>query len=83
MTDEGFGPRSHNCLEMSRLQVLFYIWDSQVALVIKNLPASAGDIQDTGSFPGLRSPGEGNGKPTAVFLPEEPHGQRSLEGYST
>ena len=50
--------------------------------MIKNLPASAGDIQDTGSFPGLRSPGEGNGQPTAVFLPEEPHGQRSLEGYS-
>ena len=34
---------------------------SQVALVIKNLPASAGDV---GSIPGLgRSPGEGNGNP--------------------
>jgi len=35
---------------------------SQVALVVKNLPANARDIRDTGSIPGLgRSPGEGNG----------------------
>ena len=27
-------------------------------------------------------PGEGNGLPTPVFLPEEFHGQRSLGGYS-
>ena len=63
MIDEGFAPRSRNCLEMSRLQVRFQIWASQVTLVVRNLPASAGDIQDTGSFPGLRSPGEGNGNP--------------------
>ena len=63
MIDEGFAPRSRNCLEMSRLQVSFQIWASKVILVVKNLPASAGDIQDTGSFPGLRSPGEGNGNP--------------------
>ena len=30
-----------------------------------------------------RSPGEGNGHPTPVFLPGEFHGQRSLEGYSS
>ena len=36
-----------------------------------------------GSIPGSgRSPGEGNGKPTPVFLPGESHGQRSLVGYS-
>ena len=35
---------------------------SQVALVVKNLPANAGDIIDLGSIPGLgKSPGEGNG----------------------
>ena len=34
----------------------------QVALVVKKLPATAGDIRDTGSIPGSgRSPGEGNG----------------------
>ena len=37
---------------------------SQVALVVKNPPANAGDIRDVGSIPGLgRSPGEGNGNP--------------------
>jgi len=35
---------------------------SQVALVVKNLPANAGDVGDPGSIPGSgRSPGEGNG----------------------
>ena len=37
---------------------------SQVALVVKKMPATAGDIRDVGSIPGLgRSPGEGNGNP--------------------
>ena len=50
---------------------------SQVALVVKNLPA--GDRRDRGSIPGLgRSPGEGNSYLTPVFLPEESHGWRSL-----
>ena len=35
---------------------------SQVVLVVKTLPANAGDIRDTGSSPGLgRSPGGGHG----------------------
>ena len=35
-----------------------------VVLVVKDLPASAGDLRDVGSIPGLgRSPGEGNGNP--------------------
>ena len=34
----------------------------QVALVVKNLPANAGDVRDSGSIPGSgRSPREGNG----------------------
>ena len=50
----------------------------KVALVVKNLPANAGDRRDTGSIPGSgRSPGEG------LFLPGESHGQRSLTSYST
>ena len=41
---------------------------SQVALVIKNPPANAGDIRDVGSIPELRrSPG--GGQPITVFLP--------------
>ena len=36
----------------------------QVALVVKNLPAMAGDIRDTGFIPGSgRSPGGGPGNP--------------------
>ena len=35
-----------------------------MALVVKNRPAQAGDVRDTGSVPGLeRSPGGGNGNP--------------------
>ena len=29
-----------------------FIWASQVALVVKNLPANAGDIREAGSIPG-------------------------------
>ena len=37
---------------------------SQMALVVKNSHANAGDVRDMGSIPGLRrSPGEGNGNP--------------------
>ena len=37
---------------------------SWVVLVLKNLPANAGDARDMGSIPGLaRSLGEGNGNP--------------------
>ena len=39
-------------------------WASQVALVVKNLPASAGNMRDTGSVPGLgRSPAGGHDNP--------------------
>ena len=35
-----------------------------MALVVKNLPANAGDIRDASSIPGLgRSPGGGHGNP--------------------
>ena len=39
----------------------------------KKLLASAGDIRDVGSIPGLgRSPGEGNGKPLQYSCLENP-----------
>ena len=38
---------------------------------------------DLGSIPELgRSPGEGYGNPLQYSCPENPHGQRSLAGYS-
>ena len=46
---------------------------SQVALVIKNLPASAGDIRDAGLIPGLgRSLGGGHGNPLQYSSLENP-----------
>ena len=57
---------------------------SQVALVVKDLPASAGVIRDPGVIPGLgRSPGGGQWQPTPVFLSGESHAQSSLAGYSS
>ena len=56
---------------------------SQVALVVKNLPLSTGDIRDAGLIPGTkRPPGGGHGNPLQYFCLENPHGQRSLAGYS-
>ena len=44
---------------------------------------SAYNARAMGSILGLgRSPGTGNGNPL-VFLPEKPHGQRNLAGYSS
>ena len=54
-----------------------------MALVVKKLPASARDVRDGGSIPGLgRYPGEGHGNPLQYSCLENPHGQRSLGGYS-
>ena len=42
-------------------------WTSQVALVVKNLPANAGDIREVGLIPGWgRSPRRGQGKPIST-----------------
>ena len=52
----------------------------QMALVVKNLPANAGDIRDTGLI--LRSrryPGEGHGNPLQYSCLE--NSMRGLEGY--
>ena len=46
---------------------------SQVVLVVKNLPANAGDLRDMGSIPGSgRSPGEGHGNPLQYSCLENP-----------
>ena len=51
----------------------FLINTPQGALVIKNLPASAVDIRDTGSVPGSgRSPGEGKDNPLQHSCLENP-----------
>ena len=55
----------------------------QVVLVVKYPPANAGDTRNAGSVPGLgRSPGRGNSNPLQYSCLENPHGQRTLAGYS-
>ena len=61
----------------------WYLGASQVALVIKNLPATTGDTRDAGSIPGSgRFPWRRAWQSMPVFLPRESYGQRSLRGYS-
>ena len=76
----GFGAeigRSPTGIPVVRVRV------SWVALVVKNLPANAGDIRDADSIPGLgRSPGGEHGNLLQYSCLEDPHGQRSLAGFS-
>ena len=50
---------------------------SQVALVVRNPPANAGDVSDLDLIPWRRA-----WQPTPVFLPGDSHGQSSLVGFS-
>ena len=55
------------------MALLFYDGASQVALVVKNLPANIGDVRDVGSISGSgRSPGEGHDNPLQYFCLENP-----------
>ena len=49
------------------------VWASQVALVVKNPPANAGDIRDGSLIPGSgRFPGGGHGNPFQYSCLENP-----------
>ena len=53
--------------------VAMQILRTTVVLVVKNLPANAGDIRDMGSIPGSgRSPGGGHGNPLQYSCLEDP-----------
>ena len=67
---------------------------SQAVLVVKNLPANAGNIRDVGSIPGsARAAGGVHGKPlqnfwpgeflasTGRLFPTEPPGKPGLENF--
>ena len=57
---------------------------SQVALVVKNPHANAGDIRDTGLIPGLRrSPGGENGNPLQYSCLDKPWTEELGELQST
>ena len=53
-------------------------WASQVALVVKNLPANEGDIRDMGLIPDFgRYPGGGHGNPLQYSCLENPMDRRA------
>ena len=56
------------------------IWASQVVLVVKNSPANAGDIRDTGLIPGLEEGIATHSSTLAwrVQWTEEPGGLQSI-----
>ena len=54
---------------------------SQMAQVVKNLPANAGDIRDRCNPWVGKVSWRRKWKPTPVFLPGESHRQRNLAGY--
>ena len=55
----------------------------QMALVVRNLPANARDIRDTGSILGLeRSPGGGHGNPLQYSCLENPKTEETTGLYS-
>ena len=57
-----------------------YSWASQMVLVVKNLPANAGDIRDSGSIPRLgRSPGGRHGNPLQYSCLENPMYRRACQ----
>ena len=70
-------------LQIFSLNLSFALHASQVVLAVKNLPADAGDLRGMGSIPGSgRSPIGGHGNTMQYSCLENPHGQRSLVGYS-
>ena len=66
-----------------RFLVFSVVQASQVALMVKNPPANAGDVTDTGLIPGSeRSIGGGYGKSLQYSCLKNPV-DRSLAGYRT
>ena len=59
----------------------FSMGASQVVLVVKNLPANAGDTRGFNPWVG-KIPWRRKSQPTPVFLPGKSHGRSSLVGYS-
>ena len=65
------------------MQACDYMWASQMALEVKNLPASAEDVKRHGFDPWVvKIPWRRTLQATPVFLPGKSHGQRNLAGYS-
>ena len=80
--DHSFRAQNQDFQAMLGLLILFSVkrWAFQVALVVKNPPANAGDVRDVGSIPESgRSPRGGNGNSLQYSCLENPI---ILAGYS-
>ena len=68
-----YGPQAKSDRTYSFMDYLWQLWASQLVLLVKNLPANAGDTRDSGSIPELgRSPGERNVNPFQCSCLENP-----------
>ena len=84
-TDLGICLKWGRCLVQNRVETasLPCFGASQMVLVVKNLPANAGDTRDLDPIPGSgRFPWSRKWQPALVSLPGKSHGQRNLVGYS-
>ena len=73
-------PEKYNKVKCNKKRSACNTGASQVALVVENPPANAGDIRDLGLITGLgRSPGEGHSNPLQYSCLENP---MDLAGYS-
>ena len=81
----GCSPWGHKELDvtgqLSATQHILYTGASQVVLVVKNLPANAGN-RGTGLSPGQKGPLEEGVATYSSILARRIHGQTSLESYS-
>ena len=60
-------------ISQASVEHLYWSHASQVVVVVKNPPASAGDVRVAGSIPGSeRSPGRGHGNPLQYSCLENP-----------
>ena len=69
----GYSPGSRKELDTTERFHFDFDFHFEVALVVKNLPASAEDVRDKGSIPGFgRSLGGGHGNPLQYSFLENP-----------
>ena len=69
---------SHNCVA-----IYISVWDSQVAVVVKNLPANIEDTRNASSIPESgRSPGVGNDSPLQYSCLGNPMDKGALQPQS-
>ena len=72
-----------SCFQHNYFEIYVHCCVLPRRLVVKSLPANVGDKREVGSILGSgRPPGGEHGNPFHYSCPENPHGLRSLEGYS-